>query len=107
MTGRFDGSTTPPTLRLEGALGIECAAELQALLVEALAAGQGVEAELTGVSEIDLTGLQLLTAAERTAAGHGQVWVRRGALPESLRRVAEEAGWERIPFAGEAGTGRG
>lgn len=102
MEGIFDRSTTPVTLRLTGELEIGEAAELQARLLEALALGEPIQLAMEAVSGVDVTGLQLLTAAERAAAARGGPWVRSGALPESLRRAAEEAGWNEVPFAGDA-----
>ncbi len=102
MEGTFDRSTTPATLRLEGSLEIGDAAGLQARLLEALAAGEPIQIVLEGVTGLDVTGLQLLTAAERAAQARGVAWVRSGRIPEALRQTAEEAGWERVPFAGDA-----
>ncbi|MGA8530543.1 MAG: STAS domain-containing protein [Acidobacteriaceae bacterium] len=101
MKGRFDRSTTPATLRLGGDLAIDSAADLQAQLLEALASGEPTQVELEAITEVDVTGLQLLTAAERAAQARGVAWIRDGAMPESLRQAAEDAGWERIPFAGD------
>lgn len=100
MRGIFDRKTTPATVRLEGELIIDCAAELQAQLREALASGAPIQLDFAGVTQVDVTGLQLLTAAERAAKASGVVWVRSGAVPECLLRAVEEAGWEGIP--GEA-----
>jgi anti-anti-sigma regulatory factor len=102
MEGTFDRSTTPATLRLEGNLEIGSAAELQSRLLEALAVGEPIRIVLEGVTGLDVTGLQLLTAAERAAQARGAAWVRSGAMPERLKRTADEAGWERVPFAGDA-----
>lgn len=101
MDGRFDRSTTPVRLRLGGDLAIESAADLQAQLLEALASGDPIQVELEAVTEVDISGLQLLTAAERAAQARGIAWIRGGALPASLRQAAEDAGWERIPFVGD------
>lgn len=76
--------------------------DLRAQLQEALASGEPARLDLLGVTRVDVTGLQLLAAAERAAAARGIEWVRSGEMPESLRRAAEEAGWEPAPFAGEA-----
>ena len=102
MAGIFDRSTTPPTLRLEGELEIGDAAELQVRLLEALGLDQPIQVVLEAVTAVDVIGLQLLTAAEQSARARGRAWVRSGGVPESLRRTAEEAGWEQVPFAGDA-----
>ena len=100
MEGTLDRSTNPKTLRLGGELTVDSAAELQARLGEAVAMAEPVEVNLEAVTQVDVTGLQLLTAAERAAEARGVPWRRSGAVPEGLRRAVEEAGWERIP--GEA-----
>lgn len=102
MEATLDRSTTPATLRFHGELVIENAADLQMRLREALAAGEPVELDLAGVTQVDVTGLQLLTAAEQAVQALGLAWVRSGAVPKSLLQAAEDAGWEPIPFAGEA-----
>jgi anti-anti-sigma regulatory factor len=89
-------------LRLAGELEIGSAVELKAQLLEALALGQPIQLELEAVTAVDLTGLQLLTGAERAARVRGVRWVRSGTSPQALQRVADEAGWERVPFAEEA-----
>ena len=101
MEGTLDRNTTPARLRLQGDLVIESAVELQALLQEALRSGEPTQLDLEGVTQVDVTGLQLLTAVERAAEARGLAWVRSGAVPESLRQAVEDAGWERVPFSGE------
>jgi anti-anti-sigma factor len=55
-------------LPIEGELTIYSAADLKAKLVEALAAEQPIEIDLSQVDEIDSAGLQLLLLAKREAA---------------------------------------
>ncbi len=105
MQATFDRSTTPTTLRLEGELEIDSAAELQAQLVEALSPGEPIQIAMESVTAVDITGLQLLTAAERAVQARGLAWVRSGEMPECLRRTAAEAGWEQLPFTGDARQG--
>lgn len=57
-------------LHLEGDLTIYTAAELKAELMPHLAQRQEREIDLSGVSEIDCAGLQLLILAKREAARH-------------------------------------
>jgi ABC-type transporter Mla MlaB component len=102
VEGIFDRSTTPATLRLSGDLEIGDAGDLHAALLEALTSGQAIQVALEAITRVDVTGLQLLTAAEGAARARGTAWVRSGALPDCLRRAAEDAGWERVPFAGDA-----
>lgn len=106
MEAILDRSTTPAMMRLRGEVIIDHAAQLQERLGEALASGEAVLVDLAGITQVDVTGLQLLTAAEQAAEARGVAWERWGAVSESLQRTADEAGWERVPFAGE-GVRRG
>ena len=59
-------------LSLDGELTIYRAAELKELLLNALAAGGGdLEVDLSGVSDFDSAGLQLLMLAKKTAQQRG------------------------------------
>ena len=58
-------------LPLEGELTIYTAAELKGRLLEALAAPEPLEIDLSQVSEIDTAGLQLLMLAKREASTRG------------------------------------
>lgn len=59
-------------LEIKGELSIFTAAGLREQMLEALAAGTEVEVDLSGVSEIDSAGLQLMVAAKREAAVRAQ-----------------------------------
>jgi anti-anti-sigma regulatory factor len=54
-------------IRLEGELNWGCAVELRTLLLAWRAAGKDLELDCSGVSELDVTILQLLEAARREA----------------------------------------
>jgi anti-sigma B factor antagonist len=56
------------TLRLEGEMTIYRAAELKRALVEAVERPGALKLDLSGVTELDTAGLQLLLLAGRTAA---------------------------------------
>jgi anti-sigma B factor antagonist len=65
--------THPATvLRLDGELTIYRAAELKTLLLEALEGAIALELELSGVTEIDSAGVQLLMLAKRHAQSLGR-----------------------------------
>ena len=53
-------------LRIEGEMNIYKAAELKPTLLAAIAAGTTLEIDLSGVTEIDTAGLQLLMLAQRS-----------------------------------------
>jgi anti-sigma B factor antagonist len=58
-------------LRVEGEMNIYKAAELKQMLLAAIAPGETLEADLSGVTEMDTAGLQLLMLAKKTAQGGG------------------------------------
>jgi ABC-type transporter Mla MlaB component len=59
-------------LRLAGSMTISQAAELRDVLVAALKETSDLRVDLSGVSQIDLTGLQLLDASHRSAMTNGK-----------------------------------
>ena len=58
---------TRTTLRIEGEMTIYRAAELKPALIAPLAAKAELEVDLSAVTEIDTTGVQLLMLAKQTA----------------------------------------
>lgn len=58
-------------LRLQGELNIYRAAELKQELLAPIAAGTSVEIDLSGVTDLDTAGLQLLMLAKKTAQALG------------------------------------
>ena len=56
---------------IEGELSIFTAAALRQRLLDAIGAAGEVDVDLSGVSEIDSAGLQLMVAAAREAAARG------------------------------------
>lgn len=59
-------------LHVEGELNMYSAIELKAGLMENLAVGHDLDVELSGVSEIDTSGLQLLLLCKAEAARAGK-----------------------------------
>jgi anti-anti-sigma regulatory factor len=86
-------------IRLEGEINVASAAELKKLLLEALASQRqgGVRVELINASELDISILQLLSAAEREARASGQGFSLAGEVPERIAAAVAEAGFERFP----------
>lgn len=58
-------------LRVEGEMNIYKASELKQALLSAIPAGGTLEADLSGVTEMDSAGLQLLMLAKKTAQSRG------------------------------------
>jgi anti-anti-sigma regulatory factor len=83
---------------LEGAIGIAQAAELKQLLVQALQSGFPVRVSLESATELDVTAVELLWAAEREARGSGVEFALKGQVPQGLLTVLAEAGFEKFPI---------
>ena len=86
-------------LRLEGAVDIGCAAEFKGLLEQALGSGCAVRVSLEGATDLDVTAVQLLWAAERKAKGAGVGYLDCRALPpEPVLAALSEAGLQQFIF---------
>ena len=69
--GKSPASSSAP-LRLEGEFSIYRALEIKEILLTALAATTDLAIDLSGVSELDTAGVQLLMAAKRSAVEAGK-----------------------------------
>jgi anti-anti-sigma factor len=97
MPARFEQGETVWILRLEGEMNIGCAAEFKNLLTEALASGKEIRLDLQNATDLDITALQLLWAAQREAKGSGRRFVLAGQVPESLMLTSKDVGFEKFP----------
>jgi len=79
-----DGTTINVTL--SGALSIENAAELQSVLADAISGVKLVRLELDRLEHVDLTIMQVICSACRTAAAGGGQLVSDFKLPECVER---------------------
>lgn len=92
-------------IRLEGEVTIVCAAELKRVLLDALASGNKLRLDLKGATDLDITALQLLWAAEREARASGRSLTLAGAVPEEILVTVAEAGLSDFPVGdGAAGN---
>lgn len=96
MSVKFDRSETPGTIHCTGVLDIACAAELKAALLQALETGT-VRVNLRDATEMDVTALQLLAAAERAAREARRAFSTEGPVPDAIRSASREAGFARFP----------
>jgi anti-anti-sigma regulatory factor len=85
-------------IHLEGEISITSATELKRLLIEALASGRELRVDLERATELDLTALQLLWAAERAAGGSGTGFMLVGSVPEGIAVALGDAGFEKFPI---------
>ena len=82
-------------LRVGGELTIPFAGEFRGALLEAFDAAERLIVDLEGVSTLDITGLQLLCAAHRTACARGKGFGVAGLSNSALTEAAGLAGFER------------
>ncbi|HJV34815.1 STAS domain-containing protein [Geomonas sp.] len=82
-------------LKVSGRLTVEGAAEFKDALREALAETAELVVDLTGLTEMDLSGLQLLCAAHGSAEVAGKSFRLVEGDNEVLRMIAAEAGFQR------------
>ncbi len=99
MPVTFDRSAMPAVIRLEGDIDIASAGKLKEVLLEALASQGAARIALETATGMDVTAVQLLWAAEREARRSGVVLALEGPVPETLRAMLRQAGFERFPFA--------
>ena len=85
-------------VRLEGAIDIASAAEMKSILLNALASSKEIVLTLEGATELDITVLQLLYAAERDAAKTGIHFVLEGSIPDEISAAMTEAGLVKFEF---------
>jgi len=85
-----DGSTA--TLVLRGALNIETAAELQRTLHEAFAESPLVLLDTRQLEELDVSILQTICSACKSAAASKRRFVLEGELPTCMKALAEGIG---------------
>jgi anti-anti-sigma factor len=93
-------------VRLEGEIDIRSAAELKQILVEAMASATGFEMDVAGATEMDITALQLLWAAQQEAGKRGTGLTVAGSVPERISAIAREAGFAKFPLLSGAIQGQ-
>ncbi len=99
MPVTLEQTDTVSLIRLEGAIGIGLAGELKTLLVQALEPVQDgpakeVRIALAGATDLDVTALQLLWAAERKAKRAGVAFALEGGWPEPVSLALTHSGFQ-------------
>jgi ABC-type transporter Mla MlaB component len=82
-------------LKLAGNMTIGQAADLKDVLMAALETASELRLDLTGVTEIDLTGLQLLDAAHRSSQARGKRFSIEHGGNRTLLDTIAAAGFQR------------
>jgi len=85
-------------IRLEGATDIAAAAEFKKLLLEACGTGKNVRVALDGATDLDVTAVQLIWAAKRSAEESGVAFTISGAVPESVSSALAYGGLQQFLF---------
>jgi anti-anti-sigma regulatory factor len=85
-------------IRLEGDVNIAMAVEMKSLLLKALASGNELRVGLESATELDVTVLQLLYAAERNAVGAGIRFTVEGQVPKDISVAMADAGFDKFPI---------
>lgn len=76
-------------------LTIENAAEFSRIVREALESSSVVELEFEQTVEIDITGLQIICSACKSAANSGKIFSYHGLQPQALADIIKISGAER------------
>ncbi len=92
-------------IRWDGDSSMPSAAELKTVLLEGLAAGQELELDLTGASEVGISILQLLWAFARATREQNRKFASQ--VPEAIVSAARDAGFEGFPGDARAGSPEG
>lgn len=82
-------------LALSGECTIECAKDLAKALLEALSSRDRLVVNFEGVEAVDLSCLQILCSAHRSAVKAGKTLMFHPARPDALFRAALDAGYVR------------
>ena len=88
----LDESKSKAVIGLEGAVDISSAAELKTLLLRALNSGKMVCVSLDKATDLDVTAVELLWAAEREASKAGVKFSFFGPAPVEVSAALSEAG---------------
>ena len=85
-------------VRLEGAIDIASAAEMKSVLLNALASKKEIRLTIESATELDITALQVLYAAERDATKSGIPFALEGSLPDEISTAMSAAGLVKFKF---------
>jgi len=92
----LDESGAQAVIGLEGVVDISSATELKTLLLRALHCGKKVRVSLDKVTDLDVTAVELLWAAEREASKAGVKFSFFGPVPVEVSAALGEAGLQQF-----------
>lgn len=84
------------TIRLEGGIDIASAAEFKKLLLIAFESGKDIQLAFDGVTDLDVTAVELIWAARRAVEGAGVAFTLSGGVPESVTSTLCKAGLQQF-----------
>ena len=82
-------------LKLEGSWIIERAQELKSVLLQSLNRYDRIIVDLEGLTQVDLSFLQLFCSAHRTSLKQGKHFALHQNKPPAVKKLVREAGYER------------
>ena len=94
----LDNSEGISLIRIEGDVNIAMAAEMKDLLVKALASVKELHVSMASATELDVTALQLLYAADREAAKSDMRLTLDDRVPEEIISAMTDAGFAKFKF---------
>jgi len=86
-------------IRLEGTIDISCAADLKELLLKVLQPGREVRVNLDQATDLDVTAIELLWAAERAARTSDVRFALSGQVPKRISTAVADAGFDKFPVS--------
>jgi len=90
---QIEGPNRSGTIKIKGELTVQHACQLREAILKAMGKRRALLVHLEGLTEVDLSGLQVLCSAHRTAAAQERSIAITGKWPEALRRASEESGY--------------
>jgi anti-anti-sigma regulatory factor len=92
---RVEAKSTATILHLSGELMIDYAARLRSILIDSLRKADRIEIDVSSVTGIDISCLQLFCAAHKTSAGMNKFLGFLDGPSSVLKQTARQAGWLR------------
>jgi ABC-type transporter Mla MlaB component len=91
----YQESNSQGTLVLDGDITVNTAEELRTHLIKAMINVEELSVEFGNIGDIDLSCLQLLCSAHRSAVRMNKRVTVSGAWPDRFRKTVRDAGFER------------